>query len=120
MRAQLTAATTSVQGVGWGALAWDPMGQRLMIEQIYDHQGNIGQAATPLLVIDALGARVLPAVQERARRLGRGLLEHRQLDATSRAASSRPAACSSSRRPELRRSARISIDAVDAYAHDRQ
>jgi Fe-Mn family superoxide dismutase len=53
MRAQLTAATTSVQGVGWGALAWDPMGQRLMIEQIYDHQGNIGQAATPLLVIDA-------------------------------------------------------------------
>jgi Fe-Mn family superoxide dismutase len=52
MRAQLTAATNSVQGVGWGALAWDPMGQRLMVEQIYDHQGNIGQAATPLLVID--------------------------------------------------------------------
>ena len=52
MRAQLTAATNSVQGVGWGALAWDPMGQRLMVEQIYDHQGNIGQAATPILVID--------------------------------------------------------------------
>jgi Fe-Mn family superoxide dismutase len=53
MRAQLTAATNSVQGVGWGALAWDPMAQRLMVEQIYDHQGNIGQAAVPLLVIDS-------------------------------------------------------------------
>jgi superoxide dismutase, Fe-Mn family len=49
----LTAATLSVQGVGWGALVWEPTGQRLVIEQIYDHQGNIGQAATPLLVIDS-------------------------------------------------------------------
>jgi Fe-Mn family superoxide dismutase len=51
-KAQLTAATTGVQGSGWGALAWDPMGQRLIVEQIYDHQGNLGQAAVPLLVID--------------------------------------------------------------------
>lgn len=49
----LTAATVSVQGVGWGALAWEPTGGRLVIEQVYDHQGNIGQAAIPLLVIDA-------------------------------------------------------------------
>ena len=27
--------------------------QRLYIEQIYDHQGNIGQSGVPLLVIDA-------------------------------------------------------------------
>jgi Fe-Mn family superoxide dismutase len=52
-QSQLTQATLGVQGVGWGALAWDPMGHRLLIEQIYDHQGNIGQAAVPLLVIDA-------------------------------------------------------------------
>ena len=52
-KAQMTAATTTVQGSGWGALAWDPVGQRLIIEQVYDHQGNIGNGAGPLLVIDA-------------------------------------------------------------------
>jgi superoxide dismutase, Fe-Mn family len=52
-RRHLTAATVTVQGVGWGALAWEPMGGRLVVEQIYDHQGNIGQAATPLLVLDS-------------------------------------------------------------------
>jgi superoxide dismutase, Fe-Mn family len=52
-KSQLTQATTTVQGSGWGALAWDPLGQRLMVEQIYDHQGNVGQGAIPLLVIDS-------------------------------------------------------------------
>jgi Fe-Mn family superoxide dismutase len=51
-KSQLTQATSTVQGSGWGALAWDPLGRRLLIEQIYDHQGNIGQGAIPLLVID--------------------------------------------------------------------
>jgi Fe-Mn family superoxide dismutase len=51
-KAQLTHATTSVQGSGWGALAWDPLGRRLLTEQVYDHQGNIGQGAVPLLMID--------------------------------------------------------------------
>jgi Fe-Mn family superoxide dismutase len=49
----LTGATTSVQGSGWGALSWEPLGERLYIEQIYDHQGNVGQGGVPLLVIDA-------------------------------------------------------------------
>jgi Fe-Mn family superoxide dismutase len=49
---QLTQATSTVQGSGWGALAWDPLGRRLIIEQIYDHQGNTSQGAIPLLVID--------------------------------------------------------------------
>ena len=52
-KAQLTQATTTVQGSGWGALAWEPLGQRLYIEQIYDHQGNTGQSGLPLLVFDA-------------------------------------------------------------------
>jgi len=51
-KSQLTQATATVQGSGWGALAWEPLGQRLIIEQIYDHQGNNGQGAIPLLVID--------------------------------------------------------------------
>jgi superoxide dismutase len=35
------------------ALTWEPLGERLFIEQIYDHQGNVGQGGAPLLVIDA-------------------------------------------------------------------
>jgi Fe-Mn family superoxide dismutase len=50
---QLTQATATVQGSGWGALSWEPLGERLFIEQIYDHQGNVGQGGVPLLVLDA-------------------------------------------------------------------
>ncbi len=50
---QLTTATTGVQGSGWGVLAWDPLGRRLLVEQVYDHQGNVGQGGVPLLVFDA-------------------------------------------------------------------
>lgn len=52
-KAQLSAVTTSVQGSGWGALAWEPIGQRLIVEQVYDHQGNVGNGSGPILVIDA-------------------------------------------------------------------
>ncbi|MFE0630733.1 superoxide dismutase [Streptomyces sp. NPDC058864] len=50
---QLTVATASVQGSGWGVLAWEPLGKRLIVEQVYDHHGNVGQGTTPLLVFDA-------------------------------------------------------------------
>jgi len=52
-QAQLSEATTSIQGIGWGALSWEPSGKRLIVEQVYDHQGNTGSGAVPLLVIDA-------------------------------------------------------------------
>jgi Fe-Mn family superoxide dismutase len=52
-RKHLSQATSTVQGSGWGALTWEPVGERLFIEQIYDHQGNVGQGGVPLLVIDA-------------------------------------------------------------------
>lgn len=51
-RAQLTEAALAVQGSGWGALTWEPLGQRLIVEQVYDHQSNVGQGAPPLLVLD--------------------------------------------------------------------
>ena len=50
---QLTVATASVQGSGWGVLAREPLGKRLIVEQVYDHHGNVGQGSTPLLVFDA-------------------------------------------------------------------
>ncbi len=52
MRSQMIEAATNVQGSGWGALAWEAVGQRLVVEQIYDHQGNIGNGTIPLLVLD--------------------------------------------------------------------
>jgi superoxide dismutase, Fe-Mn family len=52
MRSQMTEAATNVQGSGWAALAWEPVGKTLVVEQIYDHQGNIGNGTVPLLVLD--------------------------------------------------------------------
>jgi Fe-Mn family superoxide dismutase len=52
-KSHLSAVTTSIQGSGWGALAWEPIGQRLIVEQVYDHQGNVGNGSGPILVIDA-------------------------------------------------------------------
>lgn len=49
---QLTEAAMNIQGSGWGALAWEPLGKRLVVEQVYDHQGNIGSGTVPLLVLD--------------------------------------------------------------------
>ena len=52
LKSQLTEAALNVQGSGWGAMAWEPLGQRLVVEQVYDHQGNIGNGTVPLLVLD--------------------------------------------------------------------
>jgi Fe-Mn family superoxide dismutase len=52
-RKHMSKAAETVQGSGWAALAWEPLGRSLVVEQIYDHQGNIGSGSLPLLVIDA-------------------------------------------------------------------
>src|SRR5690606_10317299 len=51
-KAQLTSAAATVQGSGWGSLSWDPLGKRLVIEQVHDHQSNLGNGALPILVVD--------------------------------------------------------------------
>jgi superoxide dismutase, Fe-Mn family len=51
-RAQMTEAANNVQGSGWAALSWEPVAGRLTVEQVYDHQGNVGQGGPPLLVLD--------------------------------------------------------------------
>jgi Fe-Mn family superoxide dismutase len=40
-------------GSGWAAPVWEPIGKRLLITQIYDHQSNLAQADVPLMVVDA-------------------------------------------------------------------
>jgi superoxide dismutase, Fe-Mn family len=52
LKAQLNEAALNVQGSGWGTLAWEPLRKRLVTEQVYDHQGNIGNGTVPLLVLD--------------------------------------------------------------------
>jgi Fe-Mn family superoxide dismutase len=51
-RGQFHAAATTVQGSGWAALAFDTMGNKLRIFQVYDHQTNFPLGAVPLLVLD--------------------------------------------------------------------
>ena len=52
-KAQLTKASATTQGSGWGVLAYEPLSGRLVVEQVYDHQGNVGQGSVPILVFDA-------------------------------------------------------------------
>jgi len=52
LRGQFLSAGTSIQGSGWAALTWEPVSRSLMVEQVYDHQGNIGNGTMPLLVMD--------------------------------------------------------------------
>jgi Fe-Mn family superoxide dismutase len=52
-RKQLTEVAATIMGSGWAALVWEPIGQRLLITQIYDHQSNLAQAGVPLMVLDA-------------------------------------------------------------------
>ena len=50
---QFTATATGIQGSGWAVLAWDSIGQRLNLFQMYDQQaGNIPLAQTPILQLD--------------------------------------------------------------------
>jgi Fe-Mn family superoxide dismutase len=51
--AHLSNATTLVQGSGWGVLSYEPLSKKLIIEQVYDHHGNVGQGSVPLLAFDA-------------------------------------------------------------------
>jgi Fe-Mn family superoxide dismutase len=52
-RAHLTKAASSIQGSGWALAAWEPNAKRIVIQQVYDHQGNHGQGTDPLLAFDA-------------------------------------------------------------------
>ena len=51
-KAHFTAAAMGLQGSGWAFLAWDMVGKRLIIEQLYDQQGNIVAGSVPLLMLD--------------------------------------------------------------------
>jgi len=52
MREQFSAAGAALQGAGWVTLAWETTQNTLLIEQIQNHQDNLGVATLPLLVMD--------------------------------------------------------------------
>ena len=47
-----TATALGVQGSGWAVLAWDTLGQRPNIVQLFDQQGNLPAGTVPLLQLD--------------------------------------------------------------------
>jgi len=51
-QAHFTAAATGIQGSGWAVLGWDPIGQKLVIEQLFDQQGNTNLGLTPIFQLD--------------------------------------------------------------------
>ena len=50
--AHFQAASLGIQGSGWGVLSWDPVGARLIIQQLFDQQGNTAQGTIPILQLD--------------------------------------------------------------------
>ena len=51
-RAHFAANALAVQGSGWSILAWDVVGQRMHVVQLYDQQGNVPICLVPLLMLD--------------------------------------------------------------------
>lgn len=51
-QAHFTATALGVQGSGWAVLAWDALGQRANIVQLFDQQGNLPAGTVPLLMLD--------------------------------------------------------------------
>ena len=51
-QAHFNANANAIQGSGWSILAWDTLGQRLNIMQLFDQQGNIPVGQIPVLQLD--------------------------------------------------------------------
>ncbi|WP_111767709.1 superoxide dismutase [Nakamurella deserti] len=51
-KAHFTANANAIQGSGWSVLAWDTLGQRLNVLQLFDQQGNIPFAQVPIVLLD--------------------------------------------------------------------
>ncbi len=51
-RAHFLAASNAVEGGGWGVLAWEPVGNRLIIHQVEKQQDMSTWSNIPLLMVD--------------------------------------------------------------------
>lgn len=51
-QAQFNAVATTIQGNGWAALSWDPIGKTLITQQLRDHHNNLILPTVPILLVD--------------------------------------------------------------------
>ena len=51
-RAQFNATALGIQGSGWAILAWESLGKKLVVVQLYDQQSNIPATLIPILQLD--------------------------------------------------------------------
>jgi len=51
-RAQFEATALGIQGSGWAIAAWDNLGQKLVMGQLYDHQSNLSPTLIPVVLLD--------------------------------------------------------------------
>ncbi|MGI8458135.1 MAG: superoxide dismutase [Propionibacteriaceae bacterium] len=51
-RAHFEATANTILGSGWAVLAYDTLGARLNIVQLYDQQGNLPLAQVPIVLLD--------------------------------------------------------------------
>jgi len=51
-KAHFTATAMGIQGSGWAVLSYDPVGAQLVIQQLFDQQGNTAQGTIPVLQLD--------------------------------------------------------------------
>lgn len=51
-QAHFNANANAIQGSGWSILAWDAVGERLNIMQLFDQQGNVPVGQIPILQLD--------------------------------------------------------------------
>jgi Fe-Mn family superoxide dismutase len=51
-RGHFAATAAGIQGSGWAILAWDSVGQKLVVFQLYDQQGNIPLGVVPIVLLD--------------------------------------------------------------------
>ncbi|MCL1900186.1 MAG: superoxide dismutase [Promicromonosporaceae bacterium] len=51
-KAHFAAVAAGVQGSGWAILAWDSIGEQLVVVQLYDQQGNLALGLVPIVLLD--------------------------------------------------------------------
>lgn len=51
-QAHFAATAIGIQGSGWAVLAWDTIGERLVVLQLFDQQANVPIGVVPLLMLD--------------------------------------------------------------------
>ncbi|WP_293694137.1 superoxide dismutase [uncultured Agrococcus sp.] len=51
-KSHFSQTATTIQGSGWSVLAWDSVGERLNVFQLFDQQGNVPVGTHPILMLD--------------------------------------------------------------------